>query len=61
MWVWGTLPNGLQTIPRDMTYDPRTNKINCKLVNDKVMVRVGGGYSSIYEYIETYGFVELSK
>jgi hypothetical protein len=29
MWVWGTLPNGLQTIPRDMTYDPRTNKINC--------------------------------
>ena len=33
MWVWGTLPNGLQTIPRDMTYDPRTNKINCKPTN----------------------------
>jgi hypothetical protein len=30
MWVWGTLPNGIQTVPRDMTYDPRTNKINCK-------------------------------
>lgn len=28
MWVWGTLPNGIQTIPREMTYDPRTNKIS---------------------------------
>ncbi len=27
MWVWGTLPNGVQTIPRVMTYDPRFNKI----------------------------------
>ena len=26
--MWGTLPNGLQTIPRDMTYDARTGKIN---------------------------------
>ena len=38
-WVWGTLPSGLQTIPRDMTYDPRTNKINYAPVEEMESLR----------------------
>eukprot|EP00037_Helgoeca_nana_P013172 m.121009 g.121009 ORF g.121009 m.121009 type:complete len:666 (-) comp21872_c0_seq1:287-2284(-) len=39
MWVWGTLPNGIQTIPRDMTYDPRTGKINYAPVDEMKTLR----------------------
>lgn len=39
MWVWGTLPNGIQTIPRDMTYDPRTGKINYAPVEEMKELR----------------------
>jgi hypothetical protein len=39
MWVWGTLPNGIQTIPRDMTYDPRTGKINYAPVEEMKQLR----------------------
>ena len=27
LWVWGTIPNGIQTIPREVTYDPRIGKV----------------------------------
>ena len=39
MWVWGTLPNGIQTIPRDMTFDPRTGKINYAPVEEMKELR----------------------
>jgi len=39
MWVWGTLPNGIQTIPREMTYDPRTGKINYAPVEEMKELR----------------------
>lgn len=27
MWVWATVTNGAQTVPREMTYDPRCNRV----------------------------------
>jgi hypothetical protein len=53
MWVWGTLPGGLQTIPRDMTYNPKTNKINYAPVEEitalrnSVIAKLQGGTSSM--------------
>jgi hypothetical protein len=42
MWVWGTLPGGLQTVPREMTYDPRTGKINYAPVSFQLLHFLGG-------------------
>ena len=38
-----------------------TKKITAKVMNGKLLVRVGGGYTSIEEYINTYGEKELLK
>lgn len=38
-----------------------TRKIFAKVLNGNLMVRVGGGYMSIEEFIETYGEAELKK
>lgn len=38
-----------------------TRKIYCKILNGQVMVRVGGGYMGIVEFVDTYGDVELNK
>ncbi len=47
MWVWGTLPNGIQTIPRDMTYDPRTGKINYAPVEEMKELRTKEPLASV--------------
>lgn len=36
-----------------------TRKITCKVLNDKLMVRIGGGYTSIEEFVISYGEKEL--
>ena len=38
-----------------------TKKIYAKVMNDKLVVRVGGGYMGIDEFINTYGESELLK
>jgi chromosome segregation ATPase len=38
-----------------------TRKIYCKILNDKLVVRVGGGYMLIDEFLQTYGTQELEK
>ena len=38
-----------------------TRKIYSKILNDKLVVRVGGGYMLIDEFLATYGQVELEK
>lgn len=38
-----------------------TKKIIAKIVNDKLMIRVGGGYMKIHEFLQQYGEMELMK
>ena len=38
-----------------------TRKIYAKIMNDQLVVRVGGGYMSISEFIEAYGQTEYDK
>lgn len=38
-----------------------TKKIYAKIINDKLVVRVGGGFMGIDEFINTYGQQELQK
>lgn len=38
-----------------------TRNIMCKIINGKLVVRVGGGYMSADEFIEQYGKIELLK
>ena len=38
-----------------------TKKIFAKILNGKLVVRVGGGYMSIEEFIATYQDAELAK
>jgi len=38
-----------------------TRNIMCKIINGKLVVRVGGGYMSADEFIEQYGRIELLK
>lgn len=38
-----------------------TRNIICKIVNGKLLVRVGGGYMSADEFIEQYGKIEMLK
>jgi hypothetical protein len=38
-----------------------TKKISAKVMNGKLFVRVGGGFLTIDEYIQTYGEKELKK
>ena len=38
-----------------------TRKIYAKVLNNKLVVRVGGGYMSFQEFIDTYGHVELKR
>jgi hypothetical protein len=38
-----------------------TKKIMCKIINGKLVVRVGGGYMSADEFIEQYGRIEMLK
>ena len=38
-----------------------TRKIYAKIMNEKLVVRVGGGYMSITEFIEAYGQTEYDK
>ena len=38
-----------------------TKKILAKIINGKLVIRVGGGYMSAEEFIETYGRIEMMK
>lgn len=38
-----------------------TKKIYCKIINGKLVVRVGGGYMGIEEFIMQYGQQEAEK
>lgn len=38
-----------------------TKKIFCKIINGKLIVRVGGGHMSIDEFIMQYGYQESEK
>jgi len=38
-----------------------SRKIMCKIINGKLVVRVGGGYMSADEFIEQYGRIEMLK
>jgi hypothetical protein len=38
-----------------------SRKIFAKIMNDKLVVRVGGGYMRIDEFLATYGQQELDK
>lgn len=38
-----------------------TKKISAKVLNGKLFVRVGGGYTTIDDYIKQYGEKELKK
>jgi hypothetical protein len=38
-----------------------TKKIYAKIMNGKLVVRVGGGFMGIDEFIQTYGESELLK
>lgn len=38
-----------------------TKKIYAKIINNKLVVRVGGGFMGIDEFINTYGESELLK
>ena len=38
-----------------------TKKIFAKIMNGKLVIRVGGGYMSIEEFIATYGDFEVQK
>lgn len=38
-----------------------TRKIYAKVLNNKLVIRVGGGFMSFTEFIDTYAMVELKK
>ena len=38
-----------------------TKKILAKIINGKLVIRVGGGYMNAEEFIEQYGKVEMMK
>jgi hypothetical protein len=38
-----------------------TRKIFAKVMNHKLVVRIGGGYMSFTEFIETHALIELKK
>ena len=38
-----------------------TKKIYCKIINGKLVVRVGGGYMGMEEFISVYGQQEVNK
>ena len=38
-----------------------TRKIFAKVLNNKLVVRVGGGFMSFTEFIDTYALMELKK
>mmetsp|Transcript_14349 Transcript_14349/g.24429 ORF Transcript_14349/g.24429 Transcript_14349/m.24429 type:complete len:95 (-) Transcript_14349:141-425(-) len=38
-----------------------TRKIFAKVLNNKLVVRVGGGFSSFTEFIDTYAMAEMKK
>ena len=42
-------------------YQFGTRKIYAKIMNNKLVVRVGGGFMAIDEFIHTYGVQELNK
>lgn len=42
-------------------YTIGTKKIMCRIVNGRLLVRVGGGFMSIEEYLEQYGKGEAGK
>ena len=41
MWVWGTVPSGIQTIPREMTYHPGIKRIVYSPVTEMLALRTG--------------------
>lgn len=38
-----------------------SKKIIVKIINNKLVVRVGGGYTSVEDFIDQYGKMELMK
>lgn len=55
-----TCPVPIQKISEGV-YMFGTRRISAKVLNGKLVVRVGGGYMPIDEFIETYGEAELKK
>ena len=45
----------------DGNYMFGTRKIYAKIMNDKLVIRVGGGFMLIDEFLNTYGHQELDK
>ena len=45
----------------DGNYMFGSRKIYAKIMNDKLVVRVGGGYMLIDEFLNTYGHQEIDK
>ena len=41
LWVWGTVPSGLQTVPRVMTYHPGIQQIVYPPVEEMLQLRTG--------------------
>lgn len=38
-----------------------TKKITAKIVNNQLVIRVGGGYMSVDQFIAQYGKIEIMK
>lgn len=56
--------NGCKVIVTRMTigkYMFGQRQILAKIINSKLVIRVGGGYMSVDEFIEQYGKIEMLK
>ncbi len=42
-------------------YNFGTKKVNAKIINGRLVIRVGGGFMGIEEFIRYYGDIELAK
>jgi len=64
LWCWHLNKSQLNLDVKRLgvgSYMFGTKKIMCKIINGKLVVRVGGGYMSADEFIEQYGRIELLK
>ena len=42
-------------------YQFGSRNILAKIINGRLVIRVGGGYTGVYEFIEQYGKIEMLK
>ena len=56
-----TLPRAMFRREGEGIYIFGTKKIYLKLLNDNIMVRVGGGYQALDEFVKQHGEEELHK